>query len=357
MEVKVADISAHLISSYSNIKDALEKLNSLSGRNMTLFVVDSEGVLAGSLTDGDIRRALTVGADLSTPVNKLCNRKCLRISDDSDRYEVVVQARKRGITLLPVLENGCPVRFEDLRFRKSLLPLDAVLMAGGRGERLRPLTETCPKPLLKVGGIPIIDYNIDLLSSYGIDNIFVTVNYLRNMIEEHFNDGNYQAYPKVKCVAEPCRLGTMGSLSLVEGLEQEDIIVMNSDLLTTIDFEKMFLYHKDSHATLTMAAIPYNISVPYAIVDHREGVVKGLSEKPTYTYLANAGIYMMKREVVDSIEKGAYLDAPDLIERLISRGDKVVTFPIDGTWIDIGNPEDYAAADRLMSTKKRSPNI
>ena len=342
----------HLIRKDCEIRDALEQLNDLSGGNLTLFVVDADDSLCGSLTDGDIRRALVGDISLTTPVGHICNRNCLRISTDDSPFDIAQRAVAKGITLLPVVERGKVVRLEDLRTRKALLPLDAVLMAGGKGERLRPLTLRTPKPLLPVAGKPIIAYNIDLLYSYGIDNIFVTVNYLKEQIADFFATGNDSHLPRVECIAEPTRLGTMGSLSLIYGLTHENLIVMNSDLLTTIDFEKMFLYHKETEAALTMGCIPYNVSVPYAIVRQEDGIVKGMSEKPTFTYLANAGIYMMRREVADSIPHGEYLDAPELIETLIARGEKVVSFPIDGTWIDIGNPDDYAAADRLMSTAK-----
>ncbi len=346
-------LDAHCIVSSATVREALQQLNSLSGGNMTLFVVTNHKELQGSLTDGDIRRALTAGKQLDTPVAELCNRSCLKISEDSDRFKIFRTARQRGITLLPVVKDGQLTALEDLRTRNSLLPLDAVLMAGGRGERLRPLTLSTPKPLLNIGGKPIIDYNIDLLHSYGIDNIFVTVNYLKEQLIEHFSCRTSGETPRVECVTEPTRLGTMGSLSLIDNFNHDDIIVMNSDLLTTIDFEKMFLYHKESNSALTMGAVPYNVSVPYAIVEHRDGVVKGLTEKPTYTYLANAGIYMMRRSVAEGIRKGVAMDAPDFIQQLIDNGERVTAFPIDGTWIDIGNPDDYATADRLMSTANK----
>lgn len=349
-------INNHLIPASASVRDALGSLNRLSGSNMTLFVVgDDPGIpphsslLLGSLTDGDIRRALTSGASLDTLVAEIANASCLRVEDDSQRYEVSRQAAARGITLLPVLRDGRVVDLIDLRSRHALLPVDAVLMAGGRGERLRPLTLSTPKPLLPIGGRPIIDYNVEALRSYGIENIFVTVNYLKEQIIAHFS--GHASLPGVVCVEEPRRLGTMGSLSLVDGLRQEHVLVMNSDLLTTVDFARMFQHHVDSDSDITMATVPYNVSVPYAIVHHMDGLVTALSEKPTYTYMANGGIYMMKRTVADSIPTGEYLDAPDLLEQVIARGGRVTSFPIDGTWIDIGSPEDFRTADTLMSNK------
>ncbi|MDE5773355.1 MAG: NTP transferase domain-containing protein, partial [Muribaculaceae bacterium] len=213
---------------------------------------------------------------------------------------------------------------------------------GGRGERLRPLTLDTPKPLLEVGGTPIIDYNVESLLRYGAGDIYVTVNYLKEQIVEHFSQDRYREV--VTCVEEPMRLGTMGSLALCEGLREDTVLVMNSDLLTNMSFEKMWLQHIGSGAALTMATVPYTVSIPFAIIESEGRRITGLSEKPTFNYFVNAGVYMMRRDVAESIPRGSYLDAPDLIEELIGRGERVEYYPIDGTWLDIGSPRDYEAA-------------
>ncbi len=344
------DIQRHTIASDATLREAFSRLNALSGENMTLFVVGPGGELEGSLTDGDLRRAVIASADLGHPVGQICHKPCLSLRDDEERYARVREARKRGVELLPVVDAaGHIVELLDLRKLRTSLPLDAVLMAGGKGERLRPLTLDCPKPLLKVGGKPIIDYNIDELHSNGIRNIHVTVNYLKEQLQAHFADPECG----VTCVEEPRRLGTMGSLALVDGLQADNLIVMNADLLTTLDFEEMFIQHASSGAMLTVAAIPYTVSVPFAIMRHEGHRVTGLTEKPTYNYFANAGVYMMRREVVSMIPRGEYLDAPDLIEQLIARGDKVEYYPIDGIWVDIGSPDDYRYANELMGSALR----
>lgn len=341
------DITDHLIKAGATLRDAFGRLNRLSGGNMTLFVVDTERKLVGSLTDGDLRRAVIGGDSLEAAVENACKKDCMRILADADRYSGVGRARKAGIKLLPeVNERGEIIRLLDLCTLKSSLPLDAVLMAGGKGERLRPLTLDCPKPLLKVGDKAIIDYNIDELRANGIDNIFVTVNYLKEQIIEHFEDSRFEG--KVKCIAEPKRLGTMGSLALVEGLKADNLIVMNSDLLTTVDFEKMYLQHIESGAEITMGVIPYSVSVPFAIIRNEGRRITGLTEKPTYNYFANGGVYMMRRELAESIPAGEYLDAPDLVDQIIARGGLAEYFPIEGTWIDIGSPDDYRYANELM---------
>lgn len=345
-------IEKHIINAGSTLRDAFRKLNALSGGNMTLFVVDSEGRLEGSLTDGDLRRAVIADADLEQDVALACRKDCMRVNESENRYAGVGAARRRGITLLPVVDDsGAITELLDLRKLKTALPLDAVLMAGGKGERLRPLTLERPKPLLEVGGKAIIDYNVEELMANGIKNIFVTVNYLREQIMEHFLDARFGG--NVKCVEEPMRLGTMGSLALVEGLCEENLILMNSDLLTNIDFEKMYLQHVESEAALTMGVIPYTVSIPFAIIESEGKQIKGLTEKPTYNYFANGGVYMLRRELISRIKKGEYLDAPDFVEELIGAGEKVEYFPIEGTWIDIGSPDDYRYANELMSREVR----
>ena len=342
----------HIIAADAPLRKAFEMLNALSGGNMTLFAVDASGHLAGSLTDGDLRRAVIAGLPLDAPVDRASHKECLALPPGADRYEVIRRARRLGISMLPATDReGRVASLIDLRRVRNALPIDAVLMAGGRGERLRPLTDTGPKPLLEVGGKAIIDYNVDELLANGVRHIYVTVNYLHEQIERHFADPRFEG--RVSCVLEPRRLGTMGSLSLIPGLTEETVLVMNSDLLTTLDFEKMFLAHAAAGAELTMAAVPYTVSVPFAIIEAEGRRITGLTEKPTYNYFAYAGVYMMRREVARSIPAGEYLDAPDLVDSLIRRGRRVDYFPVEGTWVDIGSPDDFRYANELMTAGAR----
>ena len=350
-------LQSHLISSESTIVEALEALNRLSGETMTLFVTDiadihaerqSSSFLLGSLTDGDIRRALLSGHELSDKVANICKRACLRLTEGHYDAAILSEARSRGVKLLPVVSNtGNIVSMVDLRNQRGLISADGVLMAGGAGERLRPLTEKTPKPLLPVGERPIIDHNVDLMRDFGIRNIYVTVNYLKEQLKEHFG-ANPKGEDTVACIEEPTKLGTIGSLSLIKTFRSPHIVVMNADLLTDINLEEMYLKHLDTEAFLTMAVIPYAVSVPYAIVEHRGDKVEGLTEKPTYNYYANAGIYMIRREVAESIPEGRYMDATDLIDSLLREGRRVSQFKIDGRWIDIGSPDDYRHACEIM---------
>ncbi|MDE7116879.1 MAG: nucleotidyltransferase family protein [Muribaculaceae bacterium] len=345
-------INRHTVSTDDSVKCALDRLDTLSGKAMVLFATDAAGRLQGTVTGGDIRRALLRGVSLDAPVAEAMNRSFTAIESGEDPAGKVAEGKRRHLCLVPVTDGGHITDIIDLARLKALLPIDAVLMAGGRGERLRPLTLSTPKPLLEVGGKPIIDRNIEMLEEYGVRNIFVTVNYLHDRIEEHFRIREAKEtdnHADVTCVLEPRRLGTLGSLALVEGLRHDNILVMNSDLLTNLDFEKMWRLHTESGAHLTMGAVPYTVSVPFAIMRTEGSKVTGLEEKPTYNYFINGGVYMMRRELLERITKGEYLDAPNFIESLIADGLKVECFPIEGRWIDIGSPDDFRAANELLS--------
>ena len=221
-------------------------------------------------------------------------------------------------------------------------------MAGGKGERLRPLTLETPKPLLKVGDKCIIDHNIDRLISYGVKHISVTVNYLKEQIEEHFRVPRGEV--KVQTVREPKFLGTIGSIKFVESFYNDTVLVMNSDLFTNINYEDFFLHFKEHDADMSVAAVPYSVQVPYGIfkIEDRRNIT-GLVEKPTYDYYANAGIYLIKKSALDLIPEDTFFNATDLIEALIAAGRKVIRFPLNGTWIDIGNPQEYKRANELVN--------
>lgn len=339
----------HLISENDNVRDALRSINLLSGETMTLFAIDSEGNIGGTVTDGDIRRALIAGSSLDDPVKNVMHTDFLSASPDDDLWLKIAEGRKRRIALMPMINEGKIIDIIDLQKMKTALPINAVLMAGGRGERLRPLTDTVPKPLLPVGGKAIIDYNIDELERCGVKNIFVTVNYLADQIEQHFI--NREGRAKVTCIREPRRLGTMGSLAFIDSLDKEDVLLMNSDLLTGIDFEAFYLHHRTSGDGITMAAVPYTVSVPFAIMHINKNHVTGLEEKPTYNYFANAGVYLIKSNLLSRISKGEYLDAPDFISSYIADGGMVGCYPLEGTWIDIGSPDDYRYANELMTRR------
>lgn len=341
----------HIISAKSTVIQALEQLNRLSGDVMTLFAVDSDGAMVGTITDGDVRRALLRGVSLTDPISAVINRHFYSVSESPSPI-VIKEIRGKGIRLLPLLDSeGHIERIIDLTKVTTLLPLTAILMAGGKGERLRPLTLSTPKPLLKIGDRAIIDYNIEALSRVGINDITVTTRYLAEQIDHHFS------HPvcgiQVKTVREDIPLGTIGAASLVKRDNPNGAtLVMNSDLLTTASIEEMYLKHVDEKADITIATIPYSVSVPYAILTTDGQQVTGLEEKPSYSYYANAGIYIISNHLLNSLPADRRTDATDLIKNAIADGRKVVYFPINGTWIDIGSPTDFKQAQELMQHAK-----
>lgn len=342
----------HLIGQELTLLEALSRINSLAPEPLVLFVLDEENRMVGTLTDGDSRRALISGASVNDKVSKIMHRNFnYMMVEEIDNVRELKHQKEMMMKLVPVLDKDKHiVEIINLEKYKTRLPIDAVLMAGGKGERLRPLTEKTPKPLLPVGGKAIIDHNIDRLISYGVKHINVTVNYLGEQLEEHFKEpkGDIQ----VQTVREPKFLGTIGSIRFVKEFFNDTVLVMNSDLFTNINYEDFFLHFKEHDAEMSVAAVPYTVSVPYGIFNLEGRDIHGLIEKPTYNYYANAGIYLIKRAALDEIPDDTFFNATDLIEKLISERKKVIRFPLNGTWIDIGNPQEYQKANELVKHMK-----
>ncbi len=337
----------YIINETSTIKEALVSLNSIARDTLSLLVVNASNQMVGTLTDGDIRRGLISGAQLTDTVSTVMHRDFKYIRQSEFDVAQLKNFRERKILFIPILdEDNSIVEVVNLHKYKSHLPIDAVLMAGGKGERLRPLTEKTPKPLLMVGDKCIIDHNIDSLISYGINHINVTVNYLAEQIEKHYAE-SYSGV-LIRTFREPKFLGTIGSIRFVDTFYNDTILVMNSDLFTNINYEDFYLHFSSSNADMSVAAIPYNVSIPYGILDIDGHDIKGLIEKPQYNYYANAGIYLLKRSTLDEIPDGDFFNATDLIEKLIANNKKVIRYPLNGTWIDIGNPQDYQKANDLV---------
>ncbi|MGE9935883.1 nucleotidyltransferase [Butyricimonas virosa] len=342
----------HIISSDIALIEALRRINKLALEPLVLFVVNGKEQMVGTLTDGDSRRALIAGASLTDSVDKVMHRNFnfLRRGVNDDVQHLHEQKVKR-MKLVPILDDEDHiVEIVNLDKYITRLPIDAVLMAGGKGERLRPLTEKTPKPLLEVGGKCIIDHNVDRLISYGVKHINVTINYLGEQIEEHFatpRDGI-----QVRTFREPKFLGTIGSIKFVDTFYNDTVLVMNSDLFTNVDYEDFFLHFQMHDAEMSVAAVPYNISIQLGILDLDGRDVKGLIEKPKYNYYANAGIYLIKKRALAEIPEDTFFHATHLVEKLIAQGKKVIRYPLNGTWIDIGTHQEYERAKELVKHLK-----
>ncbi len=338
----------HIISQDKTLIDALKVINNIREEPLVLFVVDSEQRMVGTLTDGDVRRALIRGINVENQIYEAMHRdfNFLRKGIDDDVVNIH-QQRDLKMKLVPILdENNFIVEIINLEKYRTKLPIDAVLMAGGKGERLRPLTEKTPKPLIKVGDKCIIDYNIDNLLSYGLRHISVTVNYLAEQLDKHFQierDGI-----KINTVHEPKFLGTIGSIKFVDTFYNDTILVMNSDLFTNIDYEDFYLHFKKHDADMSVAAVPYVVKVPYGVFQLDGRTIKGVTEKPTISYYANAGIYLIKKERLSLIPNNVFYNATDFMDALISKGFNVIRYPISGYWIDIGQYDELERAREIV---------
>ncbi len=338
--------SKYLVDHKISVVNCLIKLDGLASDD-TLFVVDEQHTLLGSITDGDMRRGLIDGLTINNEILEYANKSPKYVMEsDLDILKLVYWRDERKINLIPIVnENRQIVEILNFKNLRSKLPIDAVIMAGGKGVRLRPLTENTPKPLLKIGDKPIIEYNVDRLKLFGLKNLYISINYLGEQLKEYFGDGADRALD-VGYICEDKPLGTIGSLSLVPSFENEYILVMNSDLLTNLDYEKMFIKFLNESADMIIATVPYQVEVPYGVFELENNLVSGIKEKPTYTYYSNGGIYVFKKEMLKYIPEGSYFDATDFIETLINNGKRVVQYPIHGYWLDIGKHDDFKKAER-----------
>ena len=338
----------HLISQDISLLEALSSICELAPEPLVLFVLNGNKQMVGTLTDGDSRRALIKGASLNDKVGTVMHRdfNYMKIGD-LDNVKEIKRQRELKMKLIPVLDdNNHIVEIINLESFKTRLPIDAVLMAGGKGERLRPLTEKTPKPLLKVGDKTIIDHNIDRLINYGVKHISVTVNYLKEQLEEHFKEPHNGV--QVNTVREPKFLGTIGSIRFVPEFFNDTVLVMNSDLFTNINYEDFYLHFKEHDADMSVAAVPYDVDIPLGILNLEGRIITGLSEKPHFGYYANAGIYLIKCSALNLIPEDTMFHSTDLVGALIAAGKSVIRFPIGGTWIDIGTPQEYKRANELV---------
>jgi dTDP-glucose pyrophosphorylase len=338
-----------LISDNETILDALKKLNIITDiSRLVLFVYDKDQKVVGSLTDGDIRRSLAKDRSLEKKAGEVCNRDFIFLFETSEFVDLE-EIKNKNIKILPLLnQNKTLSRIIDLEKKKSLVPLECVIMAGGRGKRLSPLTDTVPKPMLPLGNKPIIEYNIDRLISYGVEKIYISVRYLGEQIQEYFGDGSSKGI-KIEYVWEDKPLGTAGAISLIKDIQTEHVLLMNSDLFTNVNISEMFKTLVDKRLDMVIASTEYKVDIPYAVFENDdENNVSFFEEKPTYVYHSNAGVYLFKTELISKIPQDTFYDITDLMNKLLDEGHKLMHHPIRGYWIDIGKSTDYKKAEALI---------
>lgn len=334
--------ATHTLQDTATIKEGLEQLNTVNGE--AVFVLDADGKVAGTITDGDIRRGLISGKTINDSIREVMNTGFRHIKLENYSISTIDKIKEQLIGMLPVIdEDGKLVKLLDLKKLRTVLPVEVLLMAGGRGERLKPLTDDIPKPMLQVGPKPIIEHNIDRLALYGVEKLHISVKYKAEQIVDYFKDGSEKGL-NINYITENEPLGTLGAIRLIDDISTPAILVMNSDLLTNIDFEDFYRLFEQSDADMIVASTPYRVDVPYGVLETEGNQIVSLKEKPSYVYFSNAGIYIIKTSLLERIPKGKFYNATDLMDELIAEGKKVVNYPIVHYWLDIGKPEDFKKA-------------
>jgi dTDP-glucose pyrophosphorylase len=340
----MAFLKALTVPEAANIRQAMEAID--RGAKQIALVVDEGGHLLATVTDGDIRRGLLRGIGLDAKVAEVMHTEFTAIREDEGRAAAVALMRGRGLHQVPIIDaKGCLVDLVILDELTGLTRRDTrvILMAGGLGTRLRPLTETVPKPMLPVGGKPILELILRNFTEQGFQKFTIALNYRGEMIREHFGDGS-KFDAEITYLEETKRMGTAGALSLLETRPEQPFIVMNGDLLTSTPFSALLRFHSETGAVATMCARDYPMQVPYGVIEMEDTALRRIVEKPTYSHFVNAGIYVLSPETLDLVEPDELLDMPTLFERIIAKGDQASVFPIQEYWVDIGRHEDLDKA-------------
>jgi dTDP-glucose pyrophosphorylase len=332
----------------ATLADVLTRIDA-SGYQIAL-VVDRDDRLLGVVTDGDVRRAILRGAPLGSPVTAVMNSSPVSALHGTSRRQQLAAMRRQVVHQLPIV-NGAKavvglVLIDDL-IGATEKPNWAVLMAGGLGSRLRPLTESVPKPMLVVRGKPILETILENLVNEGFRKFFVSVNYRADMITRHFGDGSSWGI-EISYLREEERLGTAGALALLPRQPQHPIVVMNGDLLTRASVSSLLEFHEANKSAATMAVREYELQVPYGVVHTAGERITALEEKPVHKFCINAGIYALSPEALAHVPRDAAFDMPALFERLNALGAPTLAFPLREFWLDIGRVEDYVQANMRL---------
>ncbi|MDG0817350.1 nucleotidyltransferase family protein [Bdellovibrio svalbardensis] len=342
----------------STIREALQVID--EGGQKIALVVDDQRVLLGVVSDGDIRRGLLAGLQIDSPVWVVVNKSPISCLWSDSKDKIIDIGMKKRVQQIPILdEGGRIVRLdviEDL-LKPKLKPNKVVLMAGGLGTRLRPLTETVPKPMLKVGNKPILETIVEGFQRYGFNDFIFCVSYKSHIIEEHFGDGSrFGAH--IEYLHEKKKMGTAGPLSLLTEKLTEPFIVMNGDLLTNVDFDAFFQTHLSSNVVGTMGVREYDFQVPYGVVNLRDGQITSIEEKPVHRFFVSAGMYVLSPKVLQHIPKDEYYDMPSLFNALSNSNAKTGSYIIKEYWLDIGRMSDYerAQAEYVDDVTSRNSN-
>lgn len=327
------------------VSDAIAKID--AGSIQIALVVDEQGRLKGTVTDGDVRRGLLKGIPLNAPIEQIMRKDPITMKVSDDASLAMDLMRQRKVHQIPVLDDAgrvVDVRILDELLKKETMDHWVVLMAGGLGSRLRPLTDDCPKPMLSVGNKPILEIILQNFVEQGFKKFFISVGFRDDLVRRHFGDGNPWGV-EVQYLHETERRGTAGALSLLPEEPSKPVIVMNGDLLTKVNFRQLLQFHTEHLSAATMCVREYDFQVPFGVVELDQHRIKSIDEKPTHKFFVNAGIYVFEPSIIRKIHPDKYLDMPALFQSLVHEKVLTAAFPIREYWMDIGHVEDLVRAN------------
>ena len=345
--MNTADLKLLFVSSEQTMLDVMRRINEAA--QGIVLVVDPEGRLLDTVTDGDLRRAVLAGANLHKSIAELRSQKHnpFTMPVGTPRTELARLMRERKVRHVPLVDDEGRVvdmvQLSDfLSDQSSNLGLSAVVMAGGYGSRLRPLTNEIPKPMLPLGDKPLVEHTIDNLRRYGVQQVYMATHYKPEAFSNHFGDGRAFGV-QIDYIHEEQPLGTAGVLSAIPKGD-DPLLVINGDIVTEVSYGAMLLFHQENGAEMTVGVRQYEFCVPYGVMEMEGAKVLGVEEKPTHSFFVNAGIYLLERSAAQHVPPGCSFDMPQLIETLVSLEKKVIGFPISEYWLDIGRLSDYEKA-------------
>ena len=334
-----------LISPSTTIIDAIKIID--SSAMQIVLVVDEQRRLLGTVTDGDIRRGILKGVTLDQPVTSVMKEDPLTASPEQKREAILKIMKEKAVKQIPVVDvNRRVVKLELIDDLLEATTLDnwVILMAGGLGTRLQPLTEDCPKPMVQIGDKPVLETILVNFIEQGFNKFFIAVNHLSKQIHDHFGDGSHWGV-KIEYLTESKKMGTAGALSMLPEKSSKPIFVMNGDLLTKVNFKQLLDFHSQHEAAATMCVREYSFQIPYGVIRIEENRIKEIDEKPVQQFFVNAGIYVLEPETLDLLPDQQYFDMTTLFENVIAKNMRTAVFPIREYWIDIGYHGDYEKAN------------
>ena len=356
MDISISDVLDTFVGAHTSVRAAMASIN--SSRQHIALVVDDQTRLIETLTDGDIRRAILGGVNVDSYVSEICDHKRsiggeipVTAPVETERSILFKLMKHHSVRQIPLVNaSGQVVGLVtiDEVIPDANLGMNAVIMAGGFGKRLYPLTKDTPKPMLPVGDKPLMEHTIQQLSDAGIQNVKISTHYMAEKIVDHFQDGSAFGV-NVSYINEDTPMGTAGALSMVEP-SNDPLLVLNGDILSNIDYRALLDYHREHQADLTICVRKYEMVVPYGVVECESSDVQRIVEKPSLTFFVNAGIYLLQPEVHRMIPAGERSDMPDLVEHCIKNNRRVVSFPIVEHWLDIGQHADYQLAQEVIKS-------